>query len=142
MLLAEYLCVPERGDGNAFYSYNALAARREEAKAMVAMNDFEYLTYKNDKTQWKYYQEKLPNEIRILCMDVALVESSKNDNTAFWIIRLIRQGNKYKRILSYAESMNGINSLIQEKRAKQLFYEFDCDYFVLDGQGVDTCPRI
>lgn len=136
MLLAEYLCVPERGDGNAFYSYNALAARREEAKAMVAMNDFEYLTYKNDKTRWKYYQEKLPNEIRILCMDVALVESSKNDNTAFWIIRLIRQGNKYKRILSYAESMNGINSLIQEKRAKQLFYEFDCDYFVLDGQGV------
>lgn len=145
-LASEYLCIPERGMNNAFYSYNMIAERQEEARAMVAMTDEEYLTYKNDKSQFPFYQEKLPNEIRILTMDVALVESSKNDNTAFWIIRLIPEGHKYKKIFSFAESMNGINSIIQAKRAKQLFYEFDCDYFVLDAGGVgvgifDICTQ-
>lgn len=145
-LASEYLCIPERGMNNAFYSYNIIAERQEEARAMVAMTDEEYLTYKNDKSQFPFYQEKLPNEIRILTMDVALVESSKNDNTAFWIIRLIPEGHKYKKIFSFAESMNGINSIIQAKRAKQLFYEFDCDYFVLDAAGVgvgifDICTQ-
>lgn len=46
---------------------------------MICMSDEEFLTYKNDKTKFPFYQEKLPNEIRILSMDVALVESSKND---------------------------------------------------------------
>lgn len=132
----EYLCKPERGTGNSFYKYNDLAKRRNNARAMICMSDEEFIEYKNDKSKFPYYQEKLPNEIRILSMDVALVESSKNDNSAFWVIRLIPDGGKYKRILSYAESMHGINSIVQSKRAKQLFYEFDCDYFVLDGNGI------
>jgi hypothetical protein len=69
-------------------------------------------------------------------MDVAVMESSKNDNTAMWIIRLIPDNGKFRKLISYGESMHGINSLTQAKRAKQLFYELDCDYFVLDGQGV------
>lgn len=145
-LASEYLCIPERGVNNAFYSYNVIAERQEEARAMVAMSDEEYILYRDDKSQFRFYQEKLPNEIRILTMDVALVESSKNDNTAFWIIRLIPDGYKYRKIFSFAESMNGINSIIQARRAKQLFYEFDCDYFVLDAGGVgigvfDICSQ-
>lgn len=146
MLAAEYLCIPERSIGDSFYKYNAIAERQEEAKAMVAMSDSEYLEYKGHKQDFMFYQEKLPNEIRILTMDVALVESAKNDNTAFWIIRLIRDGNKYKKIFPYAESMHGINSLTQALRAKQLFYEFDCDYFVVDANGIgqsifDICTQ-
>lgn len=145
-LASEYLCIPERGMNNSFYSYNSIADRQEEARAMVAMTDEEYLMYKENKSEFPFYQEKLPNEIRVLTMDVALVESSKNDNTAFWIIRLIPEGHKYKKIFSFAESMNGVNSIIQAKRAKQLFYEFDCDYFVLDAAGVgvgifDICTQ-
>lgn len=145
-LASEYLCIPERGVNNAFYNYNVIAERQEEARAMVAMSDEEYILYRDDKSQFRFYQEKLPNEIRILTMDVALVESSKNDNTAFWIIRLIPDGHKYRKIFSFAESMNGINSIIQARRAKQLFYEFDCDYFVLDAGGVgigvfDICSQ-
>lgn len=146
MLAAEYLCIPERGVGDAFYKYNAIADKQIEAKAMVAMSDSEYLEYRNNKEDFLFYQEKLSNEIRILTMDVALVESAKNDNTAFWIIRLLKDGNKYKRILSYAESMNGINSIKQALRAKQLFYEFNCDYFVIDANGIgqsifDICTQ-
>lgn len=135
MLLAEYCCQPERGGGDSFYKYNVLAEKRTECRAFVPMNDFEYLEYKNDKSKWKYYVEKLPGEIRILSMDFAAVSSNKNDNTAIWILRLVRDGDGYKRIFSYAESMNGINTMQQVLRAKQLFYEFDCDYYVLDSCG-------
>jgi hypothetical protein len=79
MLYAEYTCRPERGLNNSFYRYAVLQERREEARAMVAMSDFEYLQYKDNKSKFPFYQEKLPNEIRILAMDVALVESAKND---------------------------------------------------------------
>lgn len=139
MLLAEYCVQAERSSGDGFYKYNQLAERRTQARPMVAMNDFEYIEYKDDKSKWKYYQEKLPNEIRIISMDVALVEGAKvNDNTVFWILRLIPNGNQYTKIFQYCESMHGINSMVQCLRAKQLFYEFDCDYFVLDAAGVGT----
>lgn len=136
MLLAEYTCKPERGNNNSFYKYNSLAKCRNIYRCLTVMSDEEYIKYKQDKTSWKYYIEKLPNEIRILTMDVALIESKSNDNTAFWVIRLIPDGGKYKKIAIPIETSHGINSLIQAKRAKQIFYELNCDYFVLDAQGV------
>lgn len=146
MLLAEYCCVPEKNMSNGFYKYNTLDRCRDNTVAMVAMSNYDYIEYKNRKTEWPYYVEKLPNEIRILCMDVALVESNNNDNTAIFIIRLIPENGKLKRVISYGESIHGINSLIQVKRAKQLFYEFDCDYVTIDcmGSGVgifDACTN-
>lgn len=136
MVLAEFLCIPERSNGNAFYKYRSLEKRRDNARCMVSMSDEEYIEYKDNKSKFPYYQEKLPNEIRLLCMDIALVESQNNDNTAFWILRLIPDGGSYKILASYAESIHGQNSILQALRLKQLFYEFDCDYAVIDGQGV------
>ena len=136
MLLADFTCIPERGNNNSFYKYNSLLKCRNIYKCMTAMSDEEFIIHRKNKSEWKYYTEKLPNEIRLLCMDVALIESKKNDNTAFWVIRLIPDGGKYKKIASYLETCHGINSMIQTKRAKQLFYEMDCDYFVLDAMGV------
>ena len=100
------------------------------------MSDEEYIYYKNDFTKWKFYQEKLPNEIRLLCIDIALIESAANDNTAMWVLRLIPDGGKYKKIAAYCESMHGANAIIQAKRFKQLFYEMQCDYAIIDTNGV------
>ena len=85
----EYLCLPERSNNNAFYKYRELEKRRDNDRAMVCMSDEEYITYKDNKSKFPFWQEKLPNEIRLLCMDIALVESKVNDNTAFWIIILM-----------------------------------------------------
>lgn len=135
LLLAEYTVQPERSTGDAFYKYNALSECRQESRPMVCMSDAQYIQYKNDKTKFPFWVEKLPKEIRLLGMDVALVESKSNDNTAFWVLRLIPEGNHYIKKFQYCETMNGINSLIQCLRAKQLFYEMDCDYFVIDSNG-------
>lgn len=145
MLLAEYVAIPERGTANSFFKYSALAKCQNNIKALYAMSDEEFILYKNDLSQWKFYQEKLPNEIRLLSVDIALIESAKNDNTAMWVIRLIPDGNKYTKIVSYCESMHGINAIIQAKRFKQLFYEMQCDYIAIDIQGAgakNTCALI
>ena len=136
MLLAEYSAIPERGIGNSFFKYEDLEKARDNVKALVAMSDDEYVEFKDNKQKWSYYVEKLPNEIRILSMDVAVMESKNNDNSMFWVIRLIPDNGAYKKIVAYGESMHGINSMVQAKRAKQLFYEMECDYFVLDSSGV------
>ncbi len=136
MLMAEYLCIPERGTANGFFKYATLAKCQDNSKALFAMSDLEYNEYKNNREKWKFYQEKLPNEVRLMTVDIALIESSQNDNTAIWIIRLIPDGGKYKKIVAYGESLHGINAVVQNKRMKQLFYEFDCDWCAIDTQGV------
>ena len=39
ILCAEYLCLPERNNNNAFYKYRELEKRRENVRAMVCMSD-------------------------------------------------------------------------------------------------------
>lgn len=135
ILRAEYMCIPERGTGSAFYQYHMFSKNRKTNRALWAMSDEEFIEYKDNPQKWAFYQEKFPNEIRLLCMDIALVESENNDNTAFWVLRLIPDGGHYRIILAYGESMHGLNSIIQNKRMKQLFYEMSCDYCVMDTQG-------
>lgn len=129
------MCIPERGTANSFFKYSSLSKCQDNVKALYTMSDEEYIHNKNGLQKWQYYVEKLPNEIRVLCIDIALIESAKNDNTAIWCIRLIPDGGKYRKIAAYAESMHGINAIIQAKRYKQLFYELQCDYAVIDTQG-------
>lgn len=135
LLLAEYSAIPERGIGNSYFTYSMFQKVRNNSRALYCMSDEEYIEYKDKKDKWLFYQEKLPNEIRILTVDIALLESSKNDNTAIYVIRLVPDGGKFKKIISFGESMHGINSIVQTKRIKQLFYELECDYAVIDTQG-------
>lgn len=135
LIRAEYLAIPERGSGNSYFTYNMFQKIRNNSRALFSMSDLEYIEYKENPKKWIMYQEKMPNEIRLLCVDIALLESSNNDNTAIYVIRLIPDSGKYKKILAYGESMHGINSIVQTKRIKQLFYELECDYAVMDTQG-------
>lgn len=135
LVRAEYAAVPERGIGNSYFTYSMFQKLRNNSKALFCMSDYEYVEYKDKKEKWFLYQEKLPNEVRILTADIALLESANNDNTSIWIIRLIPDGGKYKKILAFGESLHGLNSIIQTKRIKQLFYELNCDYAVIDTQG-------
>lgn len=136
MMLSEYCCIPERGSENNFFKYVALLKCQDNIKALYAMSDEDYIYYKNDFIKWKFYQEKLPNEIRLLSIDIALIESAANDNTAMWVLRLIPDGGRYKKIAAYCDSMHGTNAIIQAKRFKQLFYEMQCDYAIIDTNGV------
>lgn len=135
VLQAEYLAVPIRGDTGSFFKYQDIQKDRDHTSAFVCKTDEEYIELKNKPEKWQFYVPKQQGEIRVLSMDIALMESARNDNTSFWLVRLIPNGSNYYKALVYGESMNGINSVVQAKRAKQLFYEFECDYFAVDTDG-------
>lgn len=135
ILKAEYEAIPLRDNNGAFFKYSAFANARLNTNCLIALPDEEFILYKDKRRTNPYKIDKMPGEIRVLSMDVALIESPKNDNTSFWLTRLIPNGDKYQKIIVYSESMHGLNSMIQALRAKQLFYEFECDWFVIDGQG-------
>ena len=71
----------------------------------------------------------------------------QNDNTSFTLIRLLPNGDEYVKIVGYLEVANGENTSLQSLRLKQLFYDFECDYCVMDAAGnglgvYDDCTRI
>ena len=145
-LKAEYEAIPVRTDTGSFFKYSDIIKMRDHCKVFVAKSDEEYVEYKDKPEKWQFYVPKLEGELRILSMDVALIESPKNDNTSFWITRLIPNGDRYYKSIAYAETLHGLNALIQAKRLKQLFYEFDCDFVGIDAQGngrsiTDACMK-
>lgn len=108
----------------------------------------------------KYYQPKLEGEVRLISADIANVGGKKNDDSAFIIYRLFPEklvrmnpdtGNEdietsYIKQVAYIETHNGMKIDDQVVRLKQLFYDLECDYIVLDtmsiGSGVfDICSK-
>jgi hypothetical protein len=70
-------------------------------------------------------------------MDVATQGGSKNDLTAFSVIQLMPIGNgQYIRNLVYMTTLDGGHTFDQAIKAKQLFSDFECDFMVIDTQGV------
>lgn len=80
------------------------------------------------------------NEIRLVSLDVALMGGNKNvnnDTSALTCMRLVRDGDDYRRDVLYLESIR--RSVATEElaiRLKQLYYDFEADYVVLDTMGV------
>lgn len=82
---------------------------------------------------------KVPNEIRILSADVALMSSRKhnNDATAIFVNQMIpTKSGRYTNNIVYTENMEGLRTEDQALIIRKLYDEFDCDYIVLDCQGV------
>lgn len=75
-------------------------------------------------------------EIRILSVDVALIEGSNNDNTIIKCWRLFPEGQFYRRKVVYIESVHGILADKQALRIKQIFKDFQASYVALDTAGL------
>lgn len=105
---------------------------RREIKAIYPSEVVSTLT-KKQQEQIK----KREDEIRIIGADIALMSSTKydNDNTSIALLRLIPNGDEYIRQVLYLESCSGENTEDLAKKIKRLFYDFECDYCVLDALG-------
>ena len=82
---------------------------------------------------------KQPGEIRLLSADIALMSSKKhaNDATAIFINQMMpTKSRRYTNNIVYTETMEGIRGEDQALVIRKLYDEFDCDYIVLDTQGV------
>jgi len=119
----------------AYFKYDNLNKSREIIKPILPMTDEEHIKYKNDRRKFKFYKPKKKNEIRIIGVDTAIMGGSQNDASIFTFIRCLPSGNEYIKLVEYIESMEGQHSAIQALRLKQLFYDFECDYCVMDTAG-------
>ena len=119
----------------SFCSYQQLMDIRKIKNPLMPIPHEMYL---DDKAMrdWKKknYIPKQTGEIRILSADIAIMGGS-NDNTVFAVLRLIPNGDRYKKYLSYMEHANNAHSEMQSIRLKQLYDDFDIDVVCLDCMG-------
>ena len=96
----------------------------------------------NQKNLSNMPRKEFDTEKRIIALDIALLGSSrkaKNDSSAFTCMRLKQDGESYIREVVYMESItDSIESKALAIRLKQLYYDFEADYVVVDtmGQGI------
>ena len=96
-------------------------------KAFYPQRDDNYNPKKNP-----YDLKRMDGEVRLISVDVATRAGSRNDNTIISCISLLPTRKGYERRLVYMESHNGENTIIQTRRVKQIFTDFDGDFIVLD----------
>lgn len=79
-------------------------------------------------------------EVRVLSVDLAFVQKSGNDNTVMTVVRLLPEHQSddiimYRKVVSYMEHHQGGDTVEQAKRIKEVFYDVEADYVVLDVRG-------
>lgn len=130
---------------DAYFTYQLLTSNQTGRKAFYPRkHEDARLKHKNP-----YAIPKQPGEIRIIAVDMAFIErANKNDNSCFTCIRALPQStqynsqnadghvieiqNGYRRIVPYLEASPGSDVDKQAIRIKQLYYDFEADYVVLD----------
>jgi len=79
-----------------------------------------------------YNIPKLQDELRLVSVDVAMRAGSTNDNTIITCARLLPTKKGWSTEITYIESYNGVNTLTQALRIKQIYEEFQSDGLILD----------
>lgn len=119
---------------SAFFKSAEVNPCRTITRPFYPPTDLEYL--KNKGKRVKSSLPKQGGEIRIIGADIALASGKQNDNSVYTLMRLLPNGGEYKREVVYIETHNGVSSEKQSIRLKQLFYDFQTDYMILDTQGI------
>jgi len=125
------------GDGS-FFDYDMVAKNRHLKYPMLPARLADKLGNGKNASLIRI-QPKQPGEIRLLSIDVALMKSRKhkNDATALFINQLMpTKSGRYTSNISYTESMEGLHTEDQALIIRRMFDEFDCDYIILDSQGI------
>ncbi|WP_410988604.1 terminase large subunit domain-containing protein [Bacillus cereus] len=134
---------------NAYFKLDDIQKCRTLPKAFYPPTDRDFVEAKGTRKKLSN-MPKQSGEIRIVSMDIALMGSNKsvkNDTTAFTLMRLLPEGDEYRRDVVYMESLAGQHSESQAIRLKQLYYDFEGDYVSMDtmGNGIavfDSCTKI
>lgn len=123
----EYMNLPVGEGSGAYFKLNLFLKNRNIKKAFYPQSEMNYNSKKNP-----YHIERTNGEIRVVSVDVATRAGRENDLTIITCIRCLPTAKGYHREVLYIESHSGKNTIIQAKRIKQIFHDFDADTIVLD----------
>jgi len=123
--------IPWGENSDAYFKLIMFERTQNITKAFYPQRNDNYNPKKNP-----YGLKKVEGELRVVSADIAIMGGRINDNTILSCTRLIpTQADGYLREVCYMESHSGENSITQAFRIKQLFYDFEADYLVLDKGG-------
>ena len=137
--LEEYENIPFGENSNAYFKLEMFKKNRNIKKAFYPLRQ-DLLDKKKNPNDI----EKTDGEIRVVSVDIATRKGKNNDNTIISCIRGIPTTRGYEREYVYMESHQGEHTALQALRIKQIFYEFDADFIVLDLQqtGITIFERL
>ena len=120
------------GNGqDSLFNFNVLDSRRTLSKPLF---DLDFYRENNIKIP-----KKEANEKRILSIDVALLASRKHDNdaSAFIINSAIpTSSNNFISNIVFIDTKEGCTTEELGIIAMRYFYNYECDYIVIDGNGI------
>ena len=132
--LMEYCAEFYGSEEGAFFDFESISKTRRIKYPMLP----EKLSSKLSAPQLRI-QPKQAGEIRLMSADIALMTSRKHDNdaTAIFINQMLpTKAGRYTHNFIYPDSMEGLRTEDQALTIRKLFDEYQCDYLVLDCQGV------
>lgn len=122
------------GDGS-FFDYASISKNRRIKYPMLPLK----LSSKLGNCPQLRIPPKGNGEVRILSADIALMSSKKhnNDATAVFINQMTpTKAGRYVSNIVYCDSYEGLRTDDQALVIRRLYDEFQCDYIVLDTNGV------
>ena len=130
------MCAEFYGDTEgSFFDFNSISKNRKIKYPMLPDN----LAAKLNNSQNVSIPRKQNGEIRLLSADIALMSSRKNHNdaTAIFINQMIpTRAGRYVSNIVYPEVQEGLRTDNQALIIRKLFEEYECDYIVLDTNGI------
>jgi hypothetical protein len=137
----------------SLFTFDELNGSRKLRVPMIPITNDEYIEFNGNISKSTFYRRKEAGELRVVVMDVAVSSAKNSDNTIICVFSLFENNMSktnpfYDKELSYIESMNGIELDKQVLRFKQIFYNLECDFAVIDGNAAlgintyDTCAQV
>lgn len=115
---------------DAFFSYKSFKDNQIIECAFHPPSQIDLYVSKNLKNY-----PKEDNEIRLVITDYAFANTTsreKNDNTMILLMSLHWKGNRFERHVDYIEGHEASDSLGAADRARELFWDYQGDYFIPD----------
>jgi hypothetical protein len=128
----EYGNIPFSESNTSFYKMELF--NRNIKRSWRPVTDEIFISEKKNQ----YDIPKLPDEYRIVGVDVAMKPGRTNDNTIIVCARLFPTRKGWQTEICYMESHNGRNTNIQALRIKQISEEFQANTLVLDVANAGT----
>lgn len=133
--MMEYEALWYGNTDGSFFDYTSIAKNRKIKYPMLPGRTASLL---NSPANLRIIP-KQNGEIRILSADIALMSSKKNHNdaTAIFVNQLVpTKAGRYCSNIVYTDSCEGLRTDDQALMLRKLFDEFECDYMVLDTNGI------
>lgn len=137
--MMEFEALFYKSNDNAYFKASDILPLRTLKYAWYPPTIEEYAEYKKKEKKPWHMKRVSDKELRVLSCDIALMDSKNgknNDNAVFTFMKAIPKNENYEIHILYQEVIEGAKAKTLAQRIKELYYDAECDYIVLDVAGL------